>query len=259
MTRTMYDSVTPASLPSGAPLYAAYVDGLYANAPQVQARFPQARIATVAVSWTTRARVLDVENGDATPEQAPDWCAQTMADVPNDELTVYANASTMPAVRAAFTAAGVSLPQLFMADYDGIAVLPPGYVAKQYADMGPYDVSVCADYWPGVDPAPTPPSPPSPPEDIVTPADAKLFVETLFGTPVWEAGDTPQNRTFQQLLEYLDQHYGNEVSQITTLGAQVTALSAALAAVAKGALTAAEVQAAVTAALAAAGHPPVGA
>lgn len=162
--RTMYDAVTSSNIPAGAALVAGYADGWYANIPAMRARFPHATVVTIAVRWTTRAQVLDVETGDATPAQAVQWCTQTMADVANDRLTVYCNTSTWPAVRAAFRAAGVSEPQYWVAEYDNDPAIPAGAVAKQWADRGPYDLSSVADYWPGVDPLL---------EDDMTPAQAQ--------------------------------------------------------------------------------------
>jgi hypothetical protein len=98
-----------------------------------------------------------VETGDATPAQAVTWCTKTMADKSNHELTVYCNTSMWPQVRAAFRAAGVTEPNYWIAKYDNDPTIPAGAVAKQYqGDTHGYDKSAVADYWPGVDPAPTP-------------------------------------------------------------------------------------------------------
>lgn len=249
----MYDGITVANVPSGSLMVAGYLDGIYANIPQMRARFPHATVVEIAVSAATpaaRGRVLDVETGDATPAQAVSWCLAYPGA--NSDLTVYCNASTWPAVRAAFQAARVSEPNYWIASYGGDPAIPAGAVAKQYASNDFYDTSAVSPYWPGVDPVPTPPAPPVPPEDVVTPADAELFVTTLMGTTVVEAGDAaPASRTVKDLLAYQDQHYHLLAQQNAALSAQVTALSAALAAVAKG--ESATVEAAVTAALKAAG------
>ena len=246
--------------------------GLYhypdmANSPAVEAD----RFLAVAQPRPGEVIVLDWEGYDAANELVPRsqqaaykdaWLAYVQAKLPTHQVGLYCdvdywlNVDTTSDCGDFLWIATLGLPA-------GQPGIQHAWLFHQYAD-NPMDLDYCslasAEALKAWSLAKTQPSPPSPPaEDPVTPADAKLFVDTLFGTPVWEAGDTPQNRTFQQLLEYLDQHYGNEVQQVAALSAQVTALSAALAAVAKGALTAAEVQAAVTAALAAAGHPPVAA
>ncbi|AEW92921.1 MULTISPECIES: hypothetical protein [Streptomycetaceae] len=157
MPRTMYDAVTPANIPANATMVAGYADGRYANLDELRARFPAATIISIAVRWTTRAQVLDVESGDATPEQAVQWCTQTMADTPNHELTVYCNTSQWPSVRAAFQAAGITEPNYWVAAYDGDPTIPAGAIAKQYlGDYHGYDKSAVVDYWPGVDTSPPP-------------------------------------------------------------------------------------------------------
>ena len=98
----------------------------------------------------------------------------------------------------------------------------------------------------------------------MTAADANLFVTTLLDHALPDAGiknpdGTPATRTVADFFEYLDIHNKQVqaqnaalTKQVAALSAQVTALSAALAAVAKG--ETAVVEAAVAAALKAAGH-----
>lgn len=152
--RTMYDGVTVSGLPEGAPLYAGYLDGRYANLPALRKRFPSARIVEIAVFASTLAgHVLDVETGDATPAESVGWVrARRKAGA---DPTVYCNTSTWPAVRAAFRAAGVAEPHYWLAAYNGSATIPAGAVAHQWRNTAHYDQSVVADYWPGVDPHPT--------------------------------------------------------------------------------------------------------
>lgn len=153
--RTMYDAVTVANIPASATLVAGYVDGRYANVPQLRARFPGIEVVDIAVFASTNAgRVLDVENGDATPAQAPGWVKMRRAA--GVDPTIYCNDSTTAQVWAAFINAGVPQPHYWEANPDGVATLRSGTVAKQYAWTGPYDISAVADYWPGIDPVPTP-------------------------------------------------------------------------------------------------------
>ncbi|MFJ1791510.1 hypothetical protein [Kitasatospora griseola] len=151
MTRTMYDGVTPHSIPAGATMVAGYVDGHYANMGAMTARFPHATRVSIAVRHTSPAQVLDVEIGDATPDQAVLWCTHTMASTSNKKLTVYCSTSRWPAVRAAFRSVGVTEPNYWLAQYDGVATIPNGAVAKQYETTAGWDRSVVADFWPGVD------------------------------------------------------------------------------------------------------------
>lgn len=153
--RTLYDSTTPLrSVPADAQMVAGYVNGLYTNFATIRTAFPNAVHVSIAVTAVADAMVLDVETGDASPADAPWWCQRQRA---RGQLpTVYCNLSTWPQVRSAFQTHGVAEPCWWIADYDGVAQLSPGSVAKQYrSDTAQnLDYSVVADYWPGVDPAP---------------------------------------------------------------------------------------------------------
>jgi len=151
MTRTMYDAVTPGNIPANAQMVAGYVDGRYAWHANDWARFPNAVKVRIAVfSSTNDGHVLDIEPGCSTPASAPGWVQRRRAA--GVDPSVYCNTSTWPTVRAAFAAAHVPEPHYWIAAYPGIgAALYAGSVAHQYADPGPVDISVVADYWPGVD------------------------------------------------------------------------------------------------------------
>lgn len=157
MTRTMYDGITAAALPADATMVAGYVDGDWPDANALAARFPHALVVRIASSAATNdATVLDVENGDATPEESVNWVlTRRHAGI---DPSVYCDEAAWPQVRAAFGTHGVPEPHWWVAQYDGIAELPAGAVAKQYKTAPGWDESIVADYWPGVDPeaAPTP-------------------------------------------------------------------------------------------------------
>lgn len=131
---TMYDSVEVAQIPSTAEAAAGYVGGDFPTFHDLQLRFPKRKLVSMAVNTSEEADVLDVENGDATPEEAPAWCRRRKARGARPKL--YANLSTMPAVKACLKAAGIPLADvdLWVAHYDGLAVIPAGYAAKQYTD-----------------------------------------------------------------------------------------------------------------------------
>jgi hypothetical protein len=149
--RTMYDSVNPFNIPTTAEMVAGYVDGRYAWSDAGWARFPYSVKVRIAVFPTTNdGHVLDVENGDATPQQAPGWVR--MRRLAGFNPSVYCSESIWSVVRAAFQASGVTEPQYWVAAYPGEGTfVPPGAVAHQYNDVGLYDLSVVNDYWPGVD------------------------------------------------------------------------------------------------------------
>lgn len=155
--REMYDSVAASAIPTDAAIVAGYVDGAYVWSDSDWARFPGSRRVRIAVFANTNdGHVLDVEQGNATPAQAPGWVLQRRrAGV---DATVYCSLSIWTELRNAFTRANVAQPHWWIASYDNVKTIPVGAVAKQYADdtmVGQhYDLSAVADYWPGVDPAP---------------------------------------------------------------------------------------------------------
>lgn len=158
MTRTMYDSVNPETIPAGAEMVAGYVDGMYANVHLMRTRFPHAVVVGIAVfAHTDDGEVLDIERGDATPNQAPGWVQMRRRAGCNP--SVYCSASVWNEVRNAFHSAGIREPHYWVAEWDGNPTIPNGAVAKQYRNGSGYDTSVVLDTWPGVDtakPAPRP-------------------------------------------------------------------------------------------------------
>jgi hypothetical protein len=107
----MADSVTVANLPAGYAAYAGYVDGSFQTFPQLKIRFPTAHLLSIAVFTNSDADCLDIENGDATPAQAPAW-ARRQAARGEARPCLYANASTIPAVISALQGAGIARSQV---------------------------------------------------------------------------------------------------------------------------------------------------
>lgn len=150
--RTMYDAIYPAEIEKVEPhpeMVAGYVNGSWPSYFDMVKRFPDAVHVSIAVNIYADAMCLDVEGGDASNAQAPAWCVRQRrrGQIP----TVYTFHANLPALRAAFTAAGVAEPLYSIADTGLGPVMIPGCIAHQYAFKGGYDVSVVADYWPGVD------------------------------------------------------------------------------------------------------------
>ena len=152
--RTFYDAITPANIPKDAQGVCGYVDGRYAWKAADWSRFPYAVKVRIAVfSSTNDGHVLDVEDGCSTPANAPGWVVRRRAG--GIDPSVYCSLSAWPTVRAAFRDAGIAEPHWWIAAYPGNGPnLYDGSIAHQYANPGPVDISVVADYWPGVDPAP---------------------------------------------------------------------------------------------------------
>jgi hypothetical protein len=151
-----FDSVNVNNIPPEATVVAGYVDGRYANVGAMRARFPNAVIITITVSGLPDVNVCDCEAGDLTPAQAAQWAhGEVMA---GRRPTVYCSASTRPAAVAALAPYGLQFGRdvdNWVADYDGVAQVPSGSVAKQYASTG-YDANVALPEW-GVLPQPTHP------------------------------------------------------------------------------------------------------
>jgi hypothetical protein len=156
LVRTFYDAISPANIPVTAQGVCGYVDGRYAWSAAEWARFPHAVKARIAVfSSTNDGHVLDVEPGCSTPASAPGWVVRRRKA--GIDPTVYCSLSAWPTVKAAFRNAGVTEPHWWVAAYPGNgANLYPGSIAHQWQNPGPVDISVVADYWPGVDTTTTP-------------------------------------------------------------------------------------------------------
>jgi hypothetical protein len=69
----MYDSVTVPDIPATAVAVAGYVGGNWPTFAQLVHDFPNAKKLSIAISASEDADMLDVENGDAVPQQAPAW------------------------------------------------------------------------------------------------------------------------------------------------------------------------------------------
>ncbi|MEV6877388.1 hypothetical protein [Amycolatopsis sp. NPDC051128] len=156
--RIMYDAVTARNIlkkDRRPALVAGYVDRIKL-APWTAADwalFPDAvKVRIVKKASTDDGHVLDVEPGDATPAQAPGWAAMRRRSGFAYPV-VYCNRSTWPKVKKAFADQGVEPPLYWIATATGKPEIPAGAIAAQYLlDVEPgIDISVVADYWPGVD------------------------------------------------------------------------------------------------------------
>jgi hypothetical protein len=137
-----YDSTTPSSIPAGQQA-AVYADGAYAASPSQVAGHPN----TIWIDTNgsdPHANALDVEPGDATPQQAGQWVAQKLTETPNQVAIVYTMRSDWPAVQAAVG----QLPQWmqshvrwWIADPTGVPHMVPGASATQWSWGPNYDIS----------------------------------------------------------------------------------------------------------------------
>lgn len=169
MTRLMLDSTTAGDIPKTATMVAGYIDGRYQTVDALKKRFPRATIVTITVLGTPGAQVCDTEPGNIGVVGAVRWAKNEIKA--GRKPTLYCMASMWPQVKTAVANAGISGQVAYwIAQYDGKAIIPRGAVAKQHLhgdkahpgsySGGHYDVSIVADYWPGVDPDPKPHTPP---------------------------------------------------------------------------------------------------
>jgi hypothetical protein len=153
----MYDAVTVANIPSSAKAVAGYMDGDYVTVPALKKRFRglvrlwgllrKVELITISVfASNIDADFLDVENGDATPEQAPGWVKAKLKRG-DKRIGLYANRSTMPQLWALLAAAGIKRDQvkLWVADWTGSPHIPASYDACQWYGgiTAGYDESLC--------------------------------------------------------------------------------------------------------------------
>jgi hypothetical protein len=101
-TVRVYDSTTPAAIPSNAQAVAGYVSGPYAWSPQQWAAFPNAaHIGIDTVGGDTNAAVEDVEPGAVQVSAIHSWALakQSQGQVP----IIYSSTSDYPAIQQAMT------------------------------------------------------------------------------------------------------------------------------------------------------------
>jgi hypothetical protein len=240
----MYDSINAGDIPADAEMVAGYLPpSRYAWSAADWARFPNAVKVRIAVRATVNdGEVLDVEPGDASATQAVSWVV--MRRKAGVDPTVYCSQSMYPSVVSAFSAAGVALPHFWIAHYDGQAALPDGMVAKQYTDNpasgGHYDLSVVADYWPGVDTTPYQPQD----DGMTTPITDPNFLQTVArlqaavaGTATSGWAQAPIKNEPNALGKAVGVTLPQIVSQLMVIQNQLTAISNALAKISPDKLT----------------------
>jgi hypothetical protein len=145
----MYDSVEVSQIPATAEAVAGYVGGKWPTFNVLVQRFPHTHRLSIAVNASEDADCLDVETGDATPAEAPAWFRRQIR-LGKTLPCFYANSSTMPAVIAALTAAGIPRNQyrVWSAHYTGVPHIQPGSDATQWYDKAlgrNLDISWCKD------------------------------------------------------------------------------------------------------------------
>ena len=156
MTRTMYDGIgaDAAGIARDFPnaeMVAGYLTGTYQWTRPEWDLFPHAAHVTIVTTAQANAGdVLDVEKGDAAPQDTQGWIALRKRSGLWRPST-YCSLDTVPAVRLG-TGPWVLGKEydIWVADWDGTTQLPyPLAVAKQFKSTPGYDVSVVFDAgWP---------------------------------------------------------------------------------------------------------------
>lgn len=108
---TMYDSVNVSVIPAHAAAVAGYVNGFWPTFASLAQSHPNAHRLSIAVSASADAECLDIEKGDATPDQAPAWVKRQLQRGVKRPV-VYASASQVPAVLSALRAGGIKRKQI---------------------------------------------------------------------------------------------------------------------------------------------------
>lgn len=205
-----------------APKVAGYVNGTYAWSQADWNLFPHADHVTISTTASANAGdVLDVEAGDATPNQSAGWIAMRKA-AGLYRPTIYCSRSVIPAVRAG--TGRYILGQdydIWVADYTGSPheVTAPGSpavncAATQYASTANYDVSLVYDTaWPHRKP-PVAPGP-------GVPADVSVTLNGLVADFGWHAVAGASTYEFQLYHHNAAGIYGDAVSDQVVTGTHV--------------------------------------
>jgi hypothetical protein len=103
---TMYDSIDVGQIPRDGPAAAGYTSGNWPTWQTIRSGPWSHKLSIAVTASHDDADCLDVEVGDATPEQAPAWVKRAKQRGVRKPV-VYASLSTMPAVLAALGRAGI--------------------------------------------------------------------------------------------------------------------------------------------------------
>jgi peptidoglycan hydrolase-like protein with peptidoglycan-binding domain len=108
-TLLVFDDVDAHLLPAHAYAYAGYLDGYYANFAEVKSAHPQAHLVGIVTRSCDDGDALDVEPGDATIPQVPEWVGRQHARGVARPI-VYVSAANAQGMLETLTAAGIGRP-----------------------------------------------------------------------------------------------------------------------------------------------------
>lgn len=163
MTLRMADAIYPQNLPPGLDAYAGYDSGNWPDFPAIAAAHPSGRLLEITPSLANRGQCLDIEAGDARPQDAPTYIKWRIASgvvLPK----IYFSVSLMPEVLGYCNAAGIprSSYKVWTAHYGAGQHICNGADGTQWIDWGGWDESLLLDNFFGpvavhADPAPVAP------------------------------------------------------------------------------------------------------
>lgn len=104
---TMFDSIDLSQFPPNPEAVAGYVGGRWPTYDELLVKFPRAHHLSIAVTAQQRARCLDIEPGDASPAQAPDWF-HNYADRSQGPPVLYCSASTVAQLVETMRVSGIA-------------------------------------------------------------------------------------------------------------------------------------------------------
>lgn len=144
---TMFDSISVSEIPKNAEAVAGYVGGYWPTFEELVKRFPRAHKLSIAVNSHEDADCLDVEKGDATPQDVPGWYMRQR--LKGKKLPCfYASLSVMPEVVKELHDHGINrnAVRLWVAHWTNEPHIPVGYDACQWTDQAlnrNLDASLC--------------------------------------------------------------------------------------------------------------------
>lgn len=104
--KVMFDDTSVQLIPEKAPAVAGYVGGNFETWPEIVTGFPDAHKLSIAVNAGEHARCLDIETGDATPAEGPNWVRGMLERHPDLYPVLYGSISLMPEILAAMLDSG---------------------------------------------------------------------------------------------------------------------------------------------------------
>lgn len=102
----MFDSIDLSQFPANPRAVAGYVGGFWPTYHDLQSRYPNALLLSIAVNASEDADCLDIEPGDATPSEAAAWVRRQHARGVH-RPAVYSSISSMGLVLSQLAGAGI--------------------------------------------------------------------------------------------------------------------------------------------------------